>query len=154
MALVLDFQKSIVTWGKLSIPMKSTHMLKLASPSTTSTTLLADTDWLTFDHELFLLDVASIKDRLYKSINPQEVIDTLDHLTDPEKQLLLSVFKRHQLVFNGKLGYHPTAKIHIDIIATAKPVWICPYPIPFQRKQQFNRELANMVDDGVLKYVG
>ena len=60
------------------------------------------------------------------------------------------MFKKHSTVFDGQLGFHTTASIHIELKPDPQPVWKKPYPVAFQRKQQFNNELASMVYDGVL----
>ena len=52
------------------------------------------------------------------------------------------------------MGCHPTASIHIELKPDSQPVWKRPYPVAFQRKQQFNNELASMVYDGVLLKIG
>ena len=137
---MLNFNTATITWDKLTIPMKSTHTLQ---PICLGEQIMANTDkeqWeLDFDYELFSSNF-DIKDRLYKLVSPLEVIKTLDHLTTSKKQILLPIFKKYCSVFDGELGCHPTAKIHIGILPNAKPVWIKPYPIPFQRKQQFHKE--------------
>ena len=64
------------------------------------------------------------------------------------------MFKKHSTVFDGQLGCHPTASIHIELKPDSQPVWQKPYPVALQRKQQFNNELASMVYDGVLVKIG
>ena len=64
------------------------------------------------------------------------------------------MFKKHGTVFDGQLGCHPTANIHIELKPDSQPVWQKPSPVAFQRKQQFNNEFTSMVYDGVLVRIG
>ena len=57
-------------------------------------------------------------------------------------------------MFNGTLGKHPTAKINIQLVPGAKPIYQQPYPVSFKRKPLFDRELKNMIKDGVFTKIG
>ena len=64
------------------------------------------------------------------------------------------MFKKHSTVFDGQLGCHPTASIHIELKPYSQPVLQRLYTVEFQRNQQFNNELTIMVHDGVLVKIG
>ena len=103
--------------------------------------------------ELYADDIL-IMDRKYQAVSPKEVVQQLHHLTSDKQQQLQQVFTKYQKVFDGKLGKHPTAKIDIQLIPGAKPIYQQPYPVSFQRKALFNRELQNMIADGVFTKIG
>ena len=103
--------------------------------------------------ELYADDVV-IKDRKYQAVSPEEVVTQLDHLNQEQKSLLKSVFEKYKRVFDGTLGKHPTAKIDIELIPGAKPIYQNPYPVSFKRRKLFQRELDNMISDGVFSPIG
>ena len=106
------------------------------------------------DYAIISDDVV-IKDRKYQSVSPEEVVTSLDHLTTDQKQQLKTVLKKYKKVFDGKLGgKHPTAKIDIELLCGAKPIYQNPYPVSFKRKVLFKRELKNMISDGVFTPIG
>ena len=81
-------------------------------------------------------------------------METLDHLSQIEKEQLESILNKYTKVFDGKLGRHPTAKISIELKPGSRPIWQKPYPVPFQKKATFEKELYSLVGDGVLSPVG
>ena len=83
--------------------------------------------------EVYADDVL-IKDRKYQSVSPEEVVQQLNHLSSQQKQRLKLVFEKYKRVFDGKLGKHPTAKIDIELVPNAKPIYQNPYPVSFKRK--------------------
>ena len=103
--------------------------------------------------ELYADDVL-IKGRKYQAMSPEEVMRQLDHLTVDQQQKLKTTFKKYKRVFDGTLGRHPTAKIDIKLIPGAKPIYQSPYPVSFKRKALFQRELDNMIADGVFTCIG
>ena len=158
MGVQISFKNHTISWMGRQIQMKSTHQL---------TTDIARTQVENYFHHLqeeededfYLLaelyaDDIVIMDRKYQSVSPQEVVEQLHHLTPDQKQKLQQVFTKYQKVFDGKLGKHPTAKIDIQLITGAKPIYQQPYPASFQRKALFNRELQNMIADGVFTKIG
>ena len=109
------------------------------------------------DYELFAelyADDVVIMDRKYQAVSPEEVVKQLHHLTSKQKELLQKTFEKYKRVFDGTLGKHPTAKIDIQLIPNAKPIYQQPYPVSFKRKPLFDRELNNMIKDGVFTKIG
>ena len=78
----------------------------------------------------------------------------LDHLTSQQKQQLQVVFEKYKRVFDGTLRKHPTAKIDIEVVPNVKPIYQNPYPVLFKRKALFQRELNNMIADGLFTQIG
>ena len=137
-----DFKSHTITWLDRTIPMKSTRNLL---PAPEQTELLVDAE--------FFADVI-IKERSYEAVTPDQVVAQLPHLDANEKQQLKQVFSKYATVFDGKLGCHPTEFVKLELHPNAKPHWQKPYPVPYTRKEQFTKELASMVKDGILVPVG
>ena len=93
-------------------------------------------------------------DRKYRAVSPEEVQQLDQHLTKEQKLRLKSTFEKYKKVFDGTLGKHPTAKIDIQLVPNAKPIYQQPYPVSFKRKPLFNWELNNMIKDGVFTKIG
>ena len=81
-------------------------------------------------------------------------VQQLNHLNSSQKTQLQAVFEKHKRVFDGTLGCHPTAEIDIELVPGAKPIYQRPYPVPFQKQEQFNKELKSMIADGVFRSIG
>ena len=156
MGASIDFHNQTTRWLGRDLPMKDPSKAMLLA-STNVPQLEAhflqeeQEDALLF--ELYADDVL-IKDRKYQSVSPQEVVQQLNHLSSQQKQRLQAVFEKYKRVFDGKLGRHPTAKIDIELVPNAKPIYQNPYPVPFKRKALFQRELNNMIADGVFTRIG
>ena len=88
-------------------------------------------------------------DRKYKAVTPNEVVKQLPHLNQAQKTKLKAAFEKYKTAFDGTLGKHPTAKIDIELVPGAKPIYQNRYPVYFKWKALFDRELANMIADGV-----
>ena len=70
------------------------------------------------DSELFNDEILN---RKYQSVNPKQVIDEQNYLNQDQKQLLYHVLSKYRSVFDGKLGHHPTARIHIELKPGSSP---------------------------------
>ena len=93
-------------------------------------------------------------DRKYQAFSPEEVVQQLHHLSSQQKLQLQAVFEKYKRVFDGTLGKHPTAKIDIQLVPNAKPIYQQPYPVSFKRKPLFDCELHNMINNGVFTKIG
>jgi len=155
MGINLDFHTKVTKWMGHQIPMKSTTSiqrdLQHVEQYITYYQLEEEEDLLLLS-ELFT--DAIIMDMKYQAVSPQEVVDQLDHSKGVEKKKLKSVFERYTTVFDGTLGCHPTAEIDIELVLEASPIYQRPYPVPFQKRELFNRELNNMIADGVFYKIG
>ena len=61
--------------------------------------------------------------------------------------------EHHKIMFNGKLGYYPHKKFHLNLIDGYWPIFKRPYPVPFSREKLFKMELDELVRDGVLNHI-
>eukprot|EP00957_Ditylum_brightwellii_P143126 10905577-Ditylum_brightwellii.AAC.1 len=100
-------------------------------------------DWL-HSHATKIL---SAKDEF---INVIGVVNRQDHLTQIQKNALLSVLPKHQQMFDDTLGRYPHKKCHININPEAKSVYSRPYSIPHIYLSTFKGELEHLVKFGVL----
>ena len=91
-----------------------------------------------------------ILDAKYEFTDVTEVVNTMDHLNQKQKDDLLAILKKHQKMFDGTLGVYPHKKFHIEIEPDAKPVFSRPYSIPRIHLQVFKKELDHLVQIGVL----
>ena len=157
MGAMIDFKANTISWMGREIPMKSTR--DLSSSHINQVELLhnqfsseENEDYDIFA-ELYADDVV-IMDRKYQAVTPDEVVRQLPHLNTQQKSKLKMVFEKYKTVFDGTLGKHPTAKIDIQLVPGAKPIYQNPYPVLFKRKPLFDRELSNMIADGVFTKIG
>ena len=158
MGIKIDFKGHVLTWMGRDLPMKSssdfspTKVDEVEQYFNHLRETEEDEDFDIFA-ELYADDVL-IKDRKYQAVSPEEVVRQLDHLTVDQRQKLKTTFEKYKRVFDGTLGKHPTAKIDIELIPGAKPIYQSPYPVSFKRKALFQRELNNMIADGVFTRIG
>ena len=144
--MALCFKNDTITWVDRTIPMKP---ITYRPPRLNGANQLAPD---AIEDEVFN---AEIKDRKYEAVTPQEVVDQLTHLTRDQRRKLHKILSKYSTVFDGKLGCHPTAKIHIELRAGSQPHWQKPwYTVPFHRQPPFSKELASLVKDGVLIPIG
>ena len=125
MGIILDFNKHQMTWIDKIIPMKS--IIEIRHTKTFIWDLedhynLEELEYYAFFCDETYADDVLIKDRLYKSVSATEVVEQLNHLSSQEKQKLRLVFEKHSTVFDGQLGCHPTASIHIEFKPDPQPV--------------------------------
>ena len=153
----IDFKSHTVDWMGREIPMKSQREISkgVITPMEQfhNHFLQEEEEDYNLLAELYADDVL-IMDRKYQAVQPEEVVQRLDHLTPSQRTQLKSTFEKYKKVFDGTLGKHPTAKINIELIPGAKPIYQQPYPVPFRRKPLFDRELNNMINDGVFTRIG
>ena len=126
-----------MTWTDKIIPMKSTteirHTETFIRDLEDQYNLEEFEDYAFFCDDIYADDVLT-KDRFYNAVSATEIFEHLNHLSSQEKQQLGLVFKKHSTVFDGKLGCHTTASIHIELKPDSQPVLQKPYPVAFQRK--------------------
>eukprot|EP00957_Ditylum_brightwellii_P211217 15365905-Ditylum_brightwellii.AAC.2 len=58
-----------------------------------------------------------------------DVVNRQNHLTQSQKDALLTLLHKHQHIFDGTLGKDPHKKFHIDVNPDAKSVYSRPYSI-------------------------
>ena len=91
-----------------------------------------------------------ILDAKYQFTDVADVVNTMNHLNQNQKDDLLAILRKHQKMFDGTLGIYPHKKFHIEIEPGAKPVFSRPYSVPRIHLQVFKKELDHLVELGVL----
>eukprot|EP00957_Ditylum_brightwellii_P114593 8738052-Ditylum_brightwellii.AAC.1 len=111
--------------------------------------------FIQLEDEIFSKDwlhsyATKILDAKYEFIGVIDVVDRQDHLSQSQKDNLLSMLWNHQQMFDGTLGKYPHKEFHIDINPDAKSVYSRPYSIQRIHLDTFKRELEHLVKIGVL----
>ena len=84
----------------------------------------------------------------------KELMDSLPHLYQQQKQQLEQLFAKHEKLFDGTLGLYPHKKVHIEVQPDAEPKHQRPYAVPQIHWDTFKKELQHLVKIGVLSPAG
>ena len=91
-----------------------------------------------------------ILDSTYEKANLEDIAANAANLDKEEKELLLTLLKDFEELFDGTLGHWDTEPVNIELKADAKPVNSRYYPVQKINKETFKKELLCLVDIGVL----
>ena len=69
-----------------------------------------------------LYESKTILERKYKKVTPKECADEQHHMSCEERTKFESMLEKHKILFDGKLGYYPHEKLHLQIKQHSKPV--------------------------------
>jgi hypothetical protein len=140
----MSWQTNTITWIDRTVPMKTPHHYDNRMYRN-----------LEYDQNMDeLYESKTILERKYKKVTPKECADEQHHMSCEERIKFESMLEKHKQLFDGKLGYYPHEKLHLQIKQGTKPVHKKPYPVPFTRQEVFKRELENLQKDGVLRRCG
>jgi hypothetical protein len=96
--------------------------------------------------------VIEILDAKYDKANlPAIVKDNCSHLTPLQRDKLLSLLLKYELLFDGTLGDWNRPPVTIELKEGATPYHDRPYPIPQIHKATLMKEINMLVDIGVMK---
>jgi hypothetical protein len=145
---ILNFNDKTVTWDNDTIPMKDRGSLN----SQKSLTEI----YLTANEPQSLMDEFSCSNKIldaeYKPAILEEVTKTCENLNKEEQHHLLQVLQKYEHLFDGTLGEFNMAPISLILIDLgSKPIHACPYTVPRSVEQQLRKEIARLVDIGVLE---
>ena len=112
--------------------------------------------YLTANEPQSLMDEFSrstkILDAEYKPAILEEVTKACENLNNEEQHQLLQVLQKYEHLFDGTLGEFNMAPISLNLIDPgSKPVHARPYTVPRSVEQQLRKEIARLVDIGVLE---
>jgi hypothetical protein len=96
----------------------------------------------------------SIKESTYKKADLNLLAKQQDHLSNEQKDHLLSMLSKQSKLFSGKLGHYTCKKMDLELIPGAVPVHQKPYPVPNAHMDVFHKELDQLCEIGVLQRVG
>ena len=149
----MSWETDSIKWIDRSIQMKTPHHYDNRMPEIKeSIERFNENDIANVYEELY--EARTILERKYKEVTPAECTAEQDHMNDEEKQKFEKMLNKHKVLFDGKLGYYPHEKLHLQIKQGSKPVHKKPYPVPYTRQNVFKQELDNLVKDGVLRPCG
>jgi hypothetical protein len=151
LGLITDFKNNTLIWEDTSIPMRTSqeetgnpqfrkHELKEIIKQTAEPLATQQATER----------AVKILDSTYEKANLEEIAANAVDLDKDEKELLLSLLKDFEDLFDGTLGHWDTEPVNIELKADAKPVSSRYYPVPKINKETFKKELLRLVDIGVL----
>ena len=94
-----------------------------------------------------------ILDASYEKPDLDKVTDACIHLTEDQRQSLNKLLKKHEYLFEGKLGLWNTPPVDLELKDGVKPYHTRPYPIPHIHKRTFKKELDRLCEIGVLRKI-
>jgi hypothetical protein len=98
--------------------------------------------------------VQEILESKYDKVSTDEVAQQQEHLSQRQRQQLASLLSEFTMLFSGKLGCYPHAKVHLELMPEAKPFHTRPYPVPHMHAPVFRKELDRLVEIDVLSPTG
>ena len=96
--------------------------------------LSASTD--PYDNSCF---VSSLLESKYEKADTMAVAYSQKHLTTQQQHDLAKLRSHFPQLFSGKLGCYPYKKVHLEINEDSKPIYKCPYPIPWPTGSYSNK---------------
>jgi hypothetical protein len=145
---ILNFNDKTITWDTDTIPMKDRDSLNLQKAITEI--------YLNANKPQSLLDEFSCSTKIlnaeFKPAILEEVTKTCKNLNEEKQHQLLQVLQKYELLYDGTLGEFNMAPISLNLIDQgSKPVHARPYTVPRSVEQQLRKEIARLVDIGVLE---
>ena len=148
LGIILNFNDKTVTWDTDTIPMKDRGSLN--SQKVITEIYLAANEPQSLMNEFSRS--TKILDAEYKPAILEEVTKTCENLNEEEQRQLLQVLQKYEHLFDGTLGEFNMAPISLNLIDPgSKPVHARPYTVPRSVEQQLRKEIARLVDIGVLE---
>ena len=148
LGIILNFNDKTVTWDTDTIPMKDRGTLA------TQESLIEV--YLSANEPQTLVDEFSrstkILDAEYKPAILDEVIKMCENLNQEEQHQLLQILQKYEHLFDGTLGEFNMEPISLHLMDKGcKPVHARPYTVPRSVEQQLRKEIARLVEIGVLE---
>jgi len=146
----LNYEKGQMEWFDSCIPMRAHSGLTSVDFDDMSDNYFIQLEDTIFGEDWLDSFATEILDAKYELTDVASVVNTLDHLTQNQKDDILNVLTKHKKMFDGTLGVYPHKKFHIEIDPNAKPVYSRPYKVPHINLVTFKKELDHLVKLGVL----
>ena len=73
------------------------------------------------------------------------------HLDPKECRVIISLLRKVEDLFDGKLGTWNTKPVDLEIKDDVRPVCSCPYPLPLVNADMFRKEVSRLVSIGVVE---
>jgi hypothetical protein len=139
----LKYSTSTITWDGIEIPMKS------RDATLEDSYFIHDSPCLAEAAER----IKRILDAKYEPANLEEIVADHTHLSEEEKEGLLSLLKKYESLFDGSLGTWKGEDYNIELRSDATPYHARAFPIPRIHEQTLRHEVDRLCEIGVLKKV-
>jgi hypothetical protein len=90
----------------------------------------------------------------YDAVTPQQVIDSISHLSTSQKSALKEVLEKHTELFDRKLGHYAKHKVHLEVEPDTRPIYRRSCSVAEANIVTFRKELQHLVRIGVLHPIG
>jgi len=97
--------------------------------------------------------VQKILDASYEAADLKDICQKHTHLEKEQQQKLLSLLKKYEVLFDGKLGTWKGEQVELELQPDATPYHAKPFPIPRIHEDTIRNEVNRLVELGVLKKV-
>jgi hypothetical protein len=149
----LDFQKRTITIGKILLFMRNIANLQLKPRITRAlreNTCFAQEPISTRSKTKRVVETLDSK---YEKVDlPAIIRENCSHLKASNREKLLSVLLRFELLFNGTLGGWKLPPVSFELKEGIKPYHGRPYPIWHKHKAVLMKEIKGLCNIGVLEW--
>jgi hypothetical protein len=149
----LDFQEKTITIDEILLPMRNIVNLQI-KPRITR----APRENTCFAQELISIRSATkrmvkVLDAKYEKADlPAIIRGNCSHLTASDREKLLSVLLKFDLLFDGPLGDWKLLPVSFELKEGMNPYHGRPYPIPHKHKAILMKEIKQLCDIGVFEW--
>ncbi len=149
----MDFQEKTITIDEILLPMRNIVNLQLKSRTTRAlreNTCFAQEPISTQNATKHVVEILDAK---YKKADlPAIIKENCSHLTANEREKLLSVLLKFQLLFDGTLGDWKLPPVSIELKEGMQPYHGRPYLILHKHKAVLMKEIKRLCDIEVLEW--
>ncbi len=149
----LDFQEKTITIDEILLPMRNIANLQVKPRITRAlrgNTCFAQEPISTHSNTK---RVVEILDAEYEKADlPVIIRENCSHLTASDREKLLSVLHRFELLFDGTLGDWKLTPVSFELKKNMKPYHGRPYPIPHKHIAVLIKEIRQLCNIGVLEW--
>jgi hypothetical protein len=149
----LDFQEKTITIDEILLTMRNITNLQLKPRITRAlreNTCFAQEGISTHSKTKHVVEILDAK--YEKADLPAIIRENCSHLTASNREKLLSVLLKFELLFDGTLGVWKLPPVSFELKEGMKPYHGRPYPIPHKHKAILIKEIKRLCNIGVLDW--
>ncbi len=149
----LDFQEKTITIDKILLPMRNIANLQLKPGiprALRENTCIAQEPISTRSKTKQMVEILDAK--YEKGDLPAIIRENCSHLKASDREKLLSVLLRFELLFDSTLGDWKLLPVSFELKDGIKPYHGRPYPIPYKHKAVLMKEIKRQCNIGVLEW--
>ena len=151
LGMVLDFQKEIIEWDVITIPMQDYAWLHNFSGNEINKMIQSTKEPIVMQKATNR--IVNILDSNYHKVDLYQVVAKAMHLSDSKGGKLYDLLPQYEDLFDGTLGKWRTEPVELELKDDAKPHNQLYYPMPHIYKNMFKKELDRLEEIGVLEKV-